>query len=97
MRRVECIGKVDVGNAPMAFWDTGRRVTPIQLAEITALQYTAFFACGHKLREEARRRIWEKANEIAHQVNVYPVGKAALSDDGRILVTEPYFHESPPA
>jgi len=92
MKRVECIGKVDVGNAPMAFWDTGRLVTPVQLAEVMALQHSAFFACG-KTRQEAMKKIYEKATEIAHQVNVYPVGKAALADDGRILVTEPYFNE----
>lgn len=95
MKKVECIGMVGKYPTPkglLMFWDTGRAVTPVQLAEMYALQHSVFQATG-KQREEAINKIYAKATELANQVNVWPVGFAALVDDGRIFVSEPWFNE----
>ncbi|GAI05718.1 unnamed protein product, partial [marine sediment metagenome] len=71
---------------------TGKSITPVQLAESLALQHSVFSATGEE-RKEAIKKTSNLIIEIAHQVNVYPVGQAALADDGRILVSEPYYDE----
>jgi len=95
MKRVICIGmvgKLPTPEGSVMFYDIGRKVSPAQLNEVRQLLYKAFSG-NHKTREEARKRISAKVTEIAKQVNVYPVGKAMLVEDGRILVTESYFNE----
>jgi len=80
MKRVECVGIVGKYPTPkglLMFWDTGRNINPVQLAEFLGLQHSVFQATG-KQREEAIRRIQAKATEMANQVNVWPVGYAAL-------------------
>ena len=94
-KRVDCIGMVGKLPTPkgfLMFWDTGKVTTPVQLAEVLALQHSVFSATG-KAKQEAADRTWKLITEIAYQVNVWPAGKAALADDGRILVTEPYYYE----
>ena len=95
MKRVDCVGMIGKFPTPkglLMFWDTGKSMTPVQLAESLALQHSVFGATGEK-RKEAIKKISNLIIEIAHQVNVYPIGQAALADDGRILVTEPYYDE----
>lgn len=86
------VGKFQTPDGLLMFWDTGRSVTPVQLAEALALQLSAFSGTRNERREAAREAA-KFVNKIAQQVNVYPVGKAALAGDGRILVTEPWFEE----
>ena len=95
MKRVDCIGMVGRLETPkglLMFWDTGKAITPIQFAEILALQHSVFSATG-KAQQDAVDKIFKLTTEIIHQVNVWPVGQGALADDGRILVTEPWYEE----
>lgn len=92
MERIECqgmVGKYPTPKGLMMFYDTGRCLTPVELAEALALQHS-FFSDGVN-EEKVSRKSYEFMNEVAHKVNVYPVGFAALADDGRIFVTEPWF------
>ena len=93
MLKVECIGMVGRYPTPdgeMTFYDTGRFVAPEDLAEALALQHSAFAVTGRQ-RRKVVREITRLLMKITRKVNVYPVGKAALADDGRILVSEPWF------
>ena len=93
MKRVDCVGMVGKYPTPkgsVMFYDTGRTVSPVDLAEALALQHSAFTGSGAS-KEEAKKKAYKFVEEIAKKVNVYPVGYAALTDDGRILVTEPWF------
>jgi hypothetical protein len=95
VKRVECTGMVGKYPTPkglLMFWDTGRQITPVQLAEMFALQHSVFQTTG-KQRQDAFNKIMSKATEMAQQVNVWPEGYAALTEDGRIFVTEPWFNE----
>lgn len=74
----------------MTFYDTGRKVSREDLAKAQALQYAAFYATG-EIAQDAREKALEHVKTIAKKVNVFPMGKAALTDDGRILVTEPWY------
>ncbi len=99
MKRVDCIGMVGKFPTPkglLMFWDTGRTIAPVQLAELLALQHSVFNATG-ETRKEAWGKVASLMREVAHQANVYPTGQAAVADDGRILVTEPWFSEKEPA
>ena len=82
MVKVQCVGMVGKYPTPkglLMFYDTGRCLTPVDLAEALALQHSFF------------QKLYKFMNEIAHKVDVYPIGQAALADDGRIFVTEPWF------
>ena len=95
MKKVECVGMVGKYPTPkglVMFYDTGRSVTPVMLAEIIALQHS-FYQLPESKRGDVTEKLIKKAKELAQQVNVYPAGFAALADDGRILVTEPWFEE----
>lgn len=93
MIKVDCVGMVGKLPTPkglLMFWDTGKSISPLQLAEIIALQHSVFSATG-KSQKEAWGKVTELMTKITQETNVYPVGQAALADDGRILVTEPWF------
>lgn len=95
MRRVDCIGMVGKFPTPkglVMFWDTGRLVSPVDFAEIIALQHSAFSGSRNN-RRRAMAQVYNHVSRIAHEVNVWPIGIAAVADDGRILVTEPWFEE----
>lgn len=98
--RVECVGEAGECPTPkgmMMFWDTGKFITPVQLAEAMALQRFAFCAEG-KVRKEAGMKLGKLAMQTALDNNVYPPppGYAALADDGRILVSTPYYEQKEP-
>ncbi|GAI35400.1 unnamed protein product, partial [marine sediment metagenome] len=58
--------------------------------ELMALQSRLSEATPESL-EQSKRDIFEQCAEIARKTDVYPVGYAAIADDGRIFVTEPWF------
>ncbi len=97
MRKVECVGMVGKLPTPeglLMFYDTGRCLTPVELAEALAFQHT-FFSNGID-KGKVTEKLLDFVAEIAHKVNVYPVGQAAIASDGRILVTEPWFESEEP-
>lgn len=84
MRRVECfgiVGKLSTPKGPQTFYDTGRAVSPVDVARASALRYAVFNTTG-KMHEKAMERMGELVIEVAMKVNVYPVGQAGLMDDG---------------
>jgi hypothetical protein len=96
MKRVECKGMVGKypnpkGKGMIAFYDTGVSIPPEDVAEAITLQHLAFFATTAAARQQAMEKVVEFTKAMAKKVNVYPKGMAALAEDGRILVTEPYF------
>ncbi len=90
MQCVGMVGKLPTPKGSTMFYDTGRQITPVQLAEVLALQHSVSNSNG-ETRERAILKIIETMTKVANEVNVYPVGQAALAGDGRILVTEPWF------
>ena len=95
MRRVDCIGMVGKLPTPKGkkmFWDTGRSVTPVQLAELLALRHSYFSSTAEEIKE-ITSKIYSLMRELAEGINVYPIGFAGIADDGRVLVTEPWFEE----
>lgn len=86
------VGKYPTPKGLIMFWDTGRKINLEQLNRARALQYASFYATG-KIKVDARNKIYNLATDIAHEVNVWPEGYAALTDDGRIFVSEPWFNE----
>jgi len=98
VKRVECVGMVGKFPTPkglVTFYDTGKSVSPVELVEALALQHSAFTGTPAS-KEQAGKKAYKFIEEIAQKVNVYPVGYAALTDDGRILVTEPWFESKEP-
>lgn len=83
------VGKLPTPKGLVMFYDTGRCLSPVQLTEALALQHS-FFSNGVD-KEKATEEINNFINGIIQKVGVYPVGQAALADDGRILVSEPWF------
>ncbi|HUV52910.1 MAG TPA: hypothetical protein VMW64_07530 [Dehalococcoidia bacterium] len=93
MKRIECIGIVGKFPTPkglVTFYDTGISVSAVEVAEAMALQHAVFNATG-EAQKIAIEKVKQFTIEIAQKVNVYPKGYAAFADDGRILVTEPWF------
>jgi hypothetical protein len=93
MKRIECkgmIGKFPTPQGMQTMYDTGQSLSPVDLAEALALQHSVFNATG-ALQDKAIQRLRDFMTEVVNKVNVYPVGYAGLSDDGRILVTEPWY------
>jgi hypothetical protein len=94
MRRVDClgiVGKLPTPKGLRTFWDTGRRISAVEVAEAITLQHSYFLGVGEQ--KNTTNQLYDFATRIATKANVYPVGYAALADDGRILVTEPWFEE----
>ncbi len=92
MIKVDCVGMVGKFPTPkglVMFYDTGRCLSPIELAEALALQHS-YFSEGINSKDVSKK-LYDFINGVAHKVNVFPVGQAALADDGRIFVTEPWF------
>ena len=92
MKRVECIGIVGKFPTPkgaQTFYDTGRKVSAVDVAEALTLQHSYFGGIGKQ--EDTTKQLYDFATRMAKKVNVYPIGYAALAEDGRILVTEPWF------
>ena len=91
-KKVQCIGMVGKFPTPeglLMFYDTGRCLSPLDLAEAMALQHSYFSKGVNK--EEVSEKLYRFMNEVEKKVDVYPIGQAAIADDGRILVTEPFF------
>lgn len=92
MKRVECLGIVGKFPTPKGmktFYDTGRKVSAVDVAEAITLQHSYFAGIGGQ--EETAKQLYGFATQMAKKANVYPIGYAALAEDGRILVTEPWF------
>lgn len=95
MKRVDCVGMVGKYPTPkglVMFWDTGKSVSPVQLAESQAIQH-AVYNSSNKDRTRAMEKAGKIVMELARAANVYPEGFAVLADDGRMLVTEPWYFE----
>lgn len=93
-RQVSClgiVGKLPTPKGLQTYYDTGRKISPIELAEALTLQHSYFMGIGKS--EDTAKQLHDFATQIAKRTNVYPKGYAALTDDGRILVTEPWFEE----
>jgi len=92
MEKIQCIGMVGKYPTPkglLMFYDTGRCLSPTDLAEALALQHSYF--SGGVDKGKVAEKLYSFMNEIAHKADVYPIGQATLIDDGRIIVTEPWF------
>lgn len=92
MKRVEClgiVGKFPTPDGMVTFYDTGRKMSPVDIAEAITLQHSYFGGIGEQ--GETAKQLYDFTTRIAKKANVYPIGYAALAEDGRILVTEPWF------
>lgn len=83
------MGKFPTPNGMQTFYDTGQKISPTELAEAMVLQHS--MAQGIGKEEDTVKQIFDFLTKIAKKANVYPVGFAALAEDGRVLVTEPWF------
>ena len=96
MIKIECIGMVGKFPTPeglVMFYDTGRSIELGDLAELMAKR-SSLIEAGPGSIKEAGEGIFELAIEIANKTDVYPAGYAAVAEDGRILVTEPWFESN---
>jgi hypothetical protein len=86
------VGRVG-GGGSLTFYDTGRSLAPADFAEAIALQHSYFAVTGRDQKRLVAQKLYDFVASLAKKTGVIPIGKSALSDDGRILVTEPYFEE----
>jgi len=92
MKKVECLGIVGKFPTPKGiqmFYDTGIKLSAVDIAEALILQHSYLAGIGEQ--EDTAKQVYDFATRMAKKANVYPIGYAALAEDGRILVTEPWF------
>lgn len=92
--RVDCkgiVGRVDLGEGLVTLFDTGRKVPVVDMAEAVVLRSMALSATDKTDKADIINQIADWTARIAKTVGVYPIGIAWIMDDGRVVVTEPWF------
>jgi len=93
MKRVKCIGIVGrypTSEGMQTLYDTGRIVSLLDSADAIDLRNSIHTLTGKK-RDEAKKQALDFISRIQEKYNIYPIGFATLTDEGRILVAKPWF------
>jgi len=92
MKKIEClgiVGRFPTPNGLRTYYDTGRKLSPTELAEAIVLQHSMVQGIGDE--SETVEQLFDYMTRVINKANVYPIGYGALIGDGRIIVTEPWF------
>lgn len=91
------IGRIATPSGVLPFWDSGKRVSPVDLAEIAGFQVAIQNAPNSRERSKAKKALWKWMEGLAERVSIWePSVSVAVADDGHVVVSSPEYDDERP-